>query len=96
MTKRILYAPKDVAEMLGVSVQTLRGMVRAGEIRFISVGKRRRFAMSDIEEFIDQNRISTPAPRGRPVRARTSSAKVYDFDEALARHEKRKRPPHKR
>jgi hypothetical protein len=51
-----LHSPKFTAAALGVSVKTLNGFVRDGEIRYIDVGRgkkkiRRRFTDQDIEEF---------------------------------------------
>jgi excisionase family DNA binding protein len=51
-----LRSPKDAARLLGVSVKTLNGFVRDGEIRYIDVGRgkkkiRRVFSDQDIDEF---------------------------------------------
>ena len=96
-SKRLLYNPQEVAEMLDVSVRTLRDMARSGDIRFISIGKRRRFAMSDIEDFIDKNRGSAPAPGKRSIRQRSLPSDVYDFEKIVEVFEgRKKRPPNKR
>src|ERR1700722_5885211 len=51
-----LRSPKDAARLLGVSVKTLNGFVRDGEIRYIDIGRgkkkiRRAFSDQDIDEF---------------------------------------------
>src|SRR6202043_2597920 len=51
-----LHSPKDAARALGVSVKTLNGFVRDGEIRYIDVGRgkkkiRRMFTDEDMDEF---------------------------------------------
>jgi excisionase family DNA binding protein len=96
-SKRILYNSQEVADMLDVSVRTLRNMARSGDIRFISIGKRRRFAMSDIEDFIHKNRISAPARGKRSIRKQSLPSDVYDFEKMLEVIEGReKQPPRKR
>ena len=96
-SKRLLYNPQEVADMLDVSVRTLRDMAKSGDIRSISIGKRRRFAMSDIEDFIDRKRLSAPAHRGRSIRQRSLPSDVYDFEKMVEVFEgRKKRPPDKR
>ena len=60
-----LLTPKEAAAAIGVCEDTLRSLVRAGELRFINVGtgKRRklyRFAPSDLQELRDRG---APKPR---------------------------------
>ncbi|WLB15780.1 helix-turn-helix domain-containing protein [Bradyrhizobium japonicum] len=54
-----LRSPQSAAERLGVSVKTLNGYVRDGEIRYINVGRgskkqRRKFTDEDIDELIER------------------------------------------
>ncbi len=62
MTKR------DVAAMFGVSVRTVEGWVRRGDIPFVKTGSRRnchnRFSRAELEQWSEANRPY----RGQPTR----------------------------
>ena len=83
MTERLLYSPAETAEMLGIDIKLLRQLCQQGEIAFILVGRRRKFAMQDIERFIENNRRQMPSPAttrvGRSTRSTKSEQPVYDF-----------------
>ena len=87
MADRLLLSQADAADALDISVKALRQEVKSGKIRFILIGKRRKFAKRDLEEFIEQGRISWPsvAGSGRPTGNSTSRSRVVGFEEAVRR-----------
>jgi excisionase family DNA binding protein len=56
------YRPAEVAELLGIHVETLRRLALRREIRFVWVGRDRRYPESAIAEFLRRN--AEPARRG--------------------------------
>ena len=84
-----LRSPKDTARVLGVSVKTLNGHVRDGEIRYIDVGRgkkkiRRMFTEQDIHEFKERRaRREVPCQSTNTKTARSttsiSNSKVIGF-----------------
>jgi excisionase family DNA binding protein len=92
-SNRLLYSSQEVADMLDVSVRTIRKLARSGDIRFISIGNHRRFAMTDIEDFIDKNRTPTPVAGKRLIRKRSRPFDVYDFEKMVDVFEGRGKRP---
>ncbi|QBP23787.1 DNA-binding protein [Bradyrhizobium diazoefficiens] len=84
-----LRSPQSAAERLGVSVKTLNGYVRDGELRYINVGRgskkqRRKFTDEDLDELIERRaRRDVPCQSISTKTARstisTSSTKVFAF-----------------
>jgi hypothetical protein len=77
----------DTARLLRIDQKTLRGHVKAGNIRFVVVGLgvtklRREFTLSDILEFLERMRrrecpsISAPT---RPITTMTSNGDALGF-----------------
>lgn len=83
--RRILYDMSEAAEMLCIGRKALQAFIEDGSIRYVLIGKRRKFADSDIAEFIDSRRIECPSisRKARPTGTMTSSAQVIGF---AARH----------
>jgi DNA-binding transcriptional MerR regulator len=84
-----LHSPKSAADCLGVSVKTLNGYVRDGELRYINVGRgtkklRRRFTDEDLQELIQRRAQrdvpcrSTSTKTARSTTS-TSNSKVIGF-----------------
>lgn len=93
MVERLLLSQGEAAKALGVSPKTLRDQVKAGKLRFILIGKRRKFTVKDLEEFIEENRVAWPSiGMGRPVASRSRD---IGFEEAVRRLAK-KQPPSSR
>lgn len=54
----LLLTMDQAAEALGMCRRTLLAHVRAGDIRFVLIGKRtRKFAQSDLAEFIERQKV---------------------------------------
>ncbi len=83
-----LLTLKDAADRLNISTKLLRREVRARRLRFILVGKRRRFTVEDLAEYIAKQRQETPcpssSPRVRHTGISTSGSGVYDITARLA------------
>ena len=58
-----LLSIHDAAQFLAVSVSTLYGWVWQRRISFVKVGRAVRFDLSDLQKFVDENRIHARAPR---------------------------------
>ncbi|WP_370191874.1 helix-turn-helix domain-containing protein [Bradyrhizobium elkanii] len=73
-------SPKDAARALGVSVKTLLGFVRDGEIKYIHLGRgrkkiRRGFDFQDLQEFKQRRtRRDVPCQSISPRTARSISS----------------------
>ena len=94
MVERLLLSQTEAAYALGVSIKTLRQQIKAGKLRFILIGKRRKFTKRDLEEFIEENRVAWPSSgRGRPVASRSRD---MSFEEAVGFVEARKLKPARR
>lgn len=91
--ERLLYSRKEAADMLGISPKTLLAEVRRGEIRYVLVGKRRKYTRQDLEEFIERKRIKWPFAGGRTVRSSSPipRGRVLSFAEIYARETGKKR-----
>jgi excisionase family DNA binding protein len=92
--KRLLYSQTETAELLNMSVKTLVEYVLAGELRYVLVGKRRRFAQTDLDQFIDNRRQQDWAPASRATLVRphgTRRSKAPSIFEVVA--SRRLRPP---
>jgi excisionase family DNA binding protein len=53
----------DAAQFLAVSVSTLYGWVWQRRISFVKVGRAVRFDLSDLQRFVEENRIHARVPR---------------------------------
>jgi len=98
-TPRLLIDQREAAERLGLSAKLFRREVESGNIRFVLIGKRRRFTEADLKEFIDRKRIAWPAAkagsstagRSRRIGTTISPSQVVGFAEAVKRTMKRSR-----
>jgi excisionase family DNA binding protein len=53
-----LVGIKDAAKLLSVSTSTLYGWVWQRRIPFVKIGRAVRFAISDLEQFVQANRFA--------------------------------------
>jgi len=96
---RLLIDQREAAERLGLSAKLFRREVESGNIRFVLIGKRRRFTEADLEEFIERKRIAWPAAKAgsstaghsRRIGTMISPSQVVGFAEAVKRTMKRSR-----
>jgi len=51
MQTRILHSKREAAQLLGVSVRTVDGLIKGGELRVRRVGRRVLVTRHSIEEF---------------------------------------------
>src|SRR6185312_7476904 len=89
---RLLFSQREAAQQLGVSQPTLIAEVEAGRLRYVLVGKRRKFKPADLTTYIerqgrgcDASGLSLPGGQGRRTGTKTSRSTVIDFEEALRR-----------
>lgn len=102
---RVTISARETARLLGVDEKTLRGHVRAGNIRFLAIGfgevrPRREFRLADILEFLERmSRRECPstAPRTRRSTTTISSPGVIGFtarrEALIAERQKRSKGP---
>ena len=83
-----LMTAEEAAAMLGIGKDIFIREVKAKRIRFILIGKRKKYIMSDLAAYIDQQRNSTPCPSTSRKAPRTtittSNSKVFDITVRLA------------
>jgi hypothetical protein len=71
----------------GLSRKAMRAEILAGNLRYVTIGKRKRFTAEDLAEFKERKRAQCPSVAGR-VRlgsGMTSPSKVIGFAEAVRR-----------
>lgn len=61
MLRKPLLTLQEAADLLKLSEATLRGLIKAGDVRAIRIGREWRIAMRDLEEFLDANANRAPA-----------------------------------
>lgn len=57
MEKMTLYSPEEVAEMLGVTPNAVRGWLRDGVMPAFKFGKVWRIKEADLEAFVEKSRV---------------------------------------
>lgn len=79
--------------MLGVGEKTYRQLVRKGQLRYVLVGRRRKHAREDVDEYIKQARAPCPSndAKGHHTGGTTSRSTVVGFEEARKRMTTRRR-----
>lgn len=95
MTDRLLIKQKEACERLGISRVTLIREINEGRLRYVLVGKRRKFKPEDLTNYIERQGRGLdgghPPPIGRGVAAGGRIAPtappggVVEFDEILER-----------
>jgi len=68
MLRKPLLTLQETADLLKLSEATLRGLIKAGDVRAIRIGREWRIAVRDLEEFLNAhaNRASRAIPEPRP------------------------------
>jgi excisionase family DNA binding protein len=90
MADRLLIKQKEACEQLGISRVTLIREITEGRLRYVLVGKRRKFKPEDLTSYVERQGRGLdgghPAPIGRGVAAgRPAPGGVVEFDEILER-----------
>jgi excisionase family DNA binding protein len=93
MAEPLLIRQGEACKRLGVSAATLKAEIAAGRLRYVLVGKRRKFKPGDLDSYIERQgrgcdgseASSSSGVMGRRSGTKTSRSKVLDFDEALRR-----------
>jgi len=60
------YSAREIAALLKVDHSTVTRKISSGEMKGVKIGKRVIVAESEVERFLDTNRLGKPAPL--PVR----------------------------
>jgi len=97
-TARLLISQSEAAYQLGISRLTLIAEIRAGRLRYVLVGKRRKFRPDELAAYVerrgrgcDGSGVLLPGGQGRPVGTKTSRSTVIDFEEVLKQMTQNKR-----
>jgi excisionase family DNA binding protein len=97
MTDLALYTAPEAAKQLRIGVAELRAAVQRGELRFVLIGRRKRFKLPDLELWIQNNTRESCASSASAARRSgnmTSRSTVLDFEALRAQQtEKRRKPP---
>ena len=67
---KLLLKPREAAKALSLSEPTLRGLVQAGEIHRVIVGRAIRYSTAQLQAWI-QRRLSADSPRNASHGAHT-------------------------
>lgn len=51
---RLLYPADEAAEQLGVSLTTIKALIRTGEIRSVKIGRARRVPLDALQEYVSR------------------------------------------
>ena len=85
-TERLLIRQGEACQRLGISRMTLIAEIEAGRLRYVLVGRRRKFKPGDLEAYIerqgrgcDANGVLSHDAKGGRAISRTSRSKVIDF-----------------
>jgi excisionase family DNA binding protein len=71
-----LLSPKDVAEILGISVKTVNKLVREGKLGCVQVtGRDRRFTEGQVQLYVEQRTLAVRVDTKRPVSISSVSKK---------------------
>jgi excisionase family DNA binding protein len=82
--KRLL-SPKDVAEILGISVKTVNKLVREGKLGCVQVtGRDRRFTDEQLQAYVETRTLAVRVDTKRPV-SLSSEAKKGGEDRRRAK-----------
>lgn len=65
-----LMTTREVAGMLAISAQTVRRLVRAGELRAVRVGGSVRFRIDDVAELVRRGLLDGEGADRKPAAAR--------------------------
>ncbi|WP_185961229.1 helix-turn-helix domain-containing protein [Telmatospirillum sp. J64-1] len=84
-----LMSAAEAAAELGISEKVFRREVRARKIRFVLVGKRRKFTRQDLRDYLNRQRDAIPPCRSTGQKTRrtttmTLSSKVVAFTDLQA------------
>jgi len=61
MLRKPLLTLQETADLLKLSEATLRGLIKAGDVRAIRIGREWRITVRDLEEFLDAHANRAPA-----------------------------------
>jgi excisionase family DNA binding protein len=100
-TKRepLLIRQYEACDLLGISREKLIDEIDEGRLRYVKVGKRRKFKPSDLEAYIerqarecdDRRALLSDGGRIRSHGTKTSRSTVISFEEALRLTKKKPR-----
>jgi len=54
------YDTRELADLLGVAVITVRRLVDRGDLPYYRVGRQKRFRREDVEAYLDSVRVAQP------------------------------------
>jgi excisionase family DNA binding protein len=67
MLRKPLLTLQETADLLKLSEATLRGLIKAGDVRAIRIGREWRITVRDLEDFLDSHANRSPqAPVPEP------------------------------
>jgi excisionase family DNA binding protein len=74
-----LLSPKNVSEILGISVKTVHKLVRDGKLGCVQVNDRdRRFTEDQVREYVEERTLKVRVDMKRPVSVSSRSKKGGD------------------
>lgn len=63
MTEPLLLGLDEAARCLALSKRTVQGLVYAGDLPSVSIGRSRRIAVADLADYVERLRLDRPTDR---------------------------------
>jgi excisionase family DNA binding protein len=75
---RVAYSPSEVADMVGLTEWTVRGLISRGELRAVKLRRRILIPRQALTEFLGTDTLPKPetAPEPTPIRRRKPAKKA--------------------
>jgi excisionase family DNA binding protein len=78
----LLLTPEEAARLLRVGRTTIYGLIKAGELRPVHIGRTCRLALAELERYVDRLQAPPPPPparrRRRGSRTTTNQSGLFD------------------
>jgi excisionase family DNA binding protein len=87
----LLLTPEEAAQVLRVGRTTIYGLIKAGELRPVHIGRSCRLARAELERYVDRLQAPPPKPparrRRRGSRTTTNQGGLFDVVHTPSRAE---------
>ena len=84
----LLLTPEEAARVLRVGRTTIYGLIKAGELRPVHIGRSCRLARAELERYVDRLQAPpSPPTRRRRSRSTTNQSGLFDVVHTPARVE---------
>ena len=74
---------QDVAEILKIAKNTVYELIKRGEINSYKVGRKVRFTLSDVEDYIQNSKVIQPVQKNNKINLNQNISEEKDDDEFI-------------